>query len=207
MSSAPSSCTLVAHKYNSDHYLPRLGEIILACLATDLHGPGSDLSILRNLPTGANKHNYHHAVVLRTLASDDGLEFTVFPAPAYSTQDCDSHLSSASWLLSQPDDYKNTHIPLPYETPLPTAVTFGDSDVTRLSPPPHPSFPTPVAFGDPLEVGGWKDRRPSWVVAVPQVVPLKFTTQVCILSRLRLFSFANMSTAVQKLRPSCCVER
>ena len=192
MSSAPSSRSLVAHKYDLDQYLPRPGEIILVRLAMDLHGPGSALSTLRGLPTGANKHNYHHAAVVSSTLASDFLELTVFPVPAYSTEDPDSHLSSASWLLSQPDDFKNMHIPLPYETALPTPVIFGDSDVTSPSTPPRPSFPTPVAFGDSLEVGGWKDRRPSWVVAVPQVVPLKFTTQVCILSRLSLFSFANM---------------
>ena len=94
--------------------------------------------------------------------------------------------------------FKNLHIPLSYEMPLLTA---------QLSTPPDPPFPTPVAFGDFLEVGGWKDKRPSWVVAVLQLVPLKFTTQVCILSRLGLFLFANMLTAVQKLRLSCCNER
>jgi hypothetical protein len=118
-------------------------------------------------------------IVSSTLASDF-LELTVFPVPAYSTEDPDFHLSSASWLLSQLDDFKNMPIPLPCETALPSAVIFGDSEVTRPYTPSHPSFPTPVAFGDPLEVGGWKDRRPSWMVAVPQVVPLKFTTRVCV---------------------------
>ena len=205
MSSAPSPRTIVAHRFNSDHYLPTPGEIIIVRLATDLHGPGSDLSTLRGLPTGANKHNYHHAVVASSTLAFDYLEFTVYPCPAYSTEDPISHLSSTNWLLSQPDDFKSMHIPMPYET-LPTAVTLGDSDVTPVPPSP-PLFPTPAAFGDPLEVGGWKDRRPSWVMAVPQVVPLRYTTRVCILSRLIFSSSINNSIAVQKFRSSCYAER
>ena len=79
----------------------------------DLHGPGSDLSTLRDLPSGANKHNYHHAVVLTTALDLDYLGCIVFPLSAYSAEDPDSHLSPASWLLSQSDDFKNMHIPLP----------------------------------------------------------------------------------------------
>ncbi|KAF8816063.1 hypothetical protein BYT27DRAFT_7077943 [Phlegmacium glaucopus] len=169
-----STHSLVAHTHNSDRYIPCIGEIIVVSLAMDLYGPGSDLSTLNGLPTGVNKHNYHHAVVLGILIEVNLLQFIVFPVPAYSTEDANSHLSSASWLLSQPDDFKSMHIPLPYET---SAVAFSDLDVTHPSNPPHPSFPTPVAFGDPLEVGGWKDRKPSWVLAVPQQVQLSFTTQ------------------------------
>jgi hypothetical protein len=42
----------------------------------------------------------------------------------------------------------------------------------------HPVFPTPAQFGEPLEVGGWKNRKPSWVQVVPQVTNLKYTTMV-----------------------------
>ena len=39
--------------------IPRLvGQIILARLAMDLHGPSSGLSTLRSLPSDANQHNY-----------------------------------------------------------------------------------------------------------------------------------------------------
>ena len=81
-------------------------------------------------------------------------------------------------IFSQPTRrlQKNTHIPRPYETPLPTAVTFSDSDLTRPSPPPDPLFSNPVVFGDPLDVGGGQDRRHSLVVAVPEVVSIPFET-------------------------------
>lgn len=130
------------------------------------------------------------------------MEFTIFPIPAYSATDPESGLSSTRWLLSQSDDFQKMNIPLPYEVtpPSPTPLPFGDSEVT--SAPLHPLFPTPAAFGDPLEVGGWKDRKPRWVVAIPQVVTLNGTTPVCILSCLRLFHFTDTSTAVQELRPS-----
>jgi len=93
------------------------------------------------------------------------MEFTIFPIPAYSAIDPISGLSSTRWLLSQPADYQNMHIPVPYEKILPVV---------------HPPFPTPAQFGDPIEVGGWKDSKPSWILAVPMLTELKFTTKVCI---------------------------
>lgn len=134
-----------------------MGKIILPRLAADIYGPGSDLSTLCGLPIGANKHNYYH-VVVSGICVFNILELTVSPVPAYSAEDPNSQLSSVSWLLNQADNFKNMHIPLPWQT---TAAT--------LSTPPHPSFPTPVAFGDPFNVEGWKSRRPGWVVVVPQV--------------------------------------
>jgi hypothetical protein len=66
-------------------------------------------------------------------------------------------------LLDQPTDFQKLHIPMPYEASPAQS---------------HPPFPTPEDFGDPLEVGGWKDRKPSWVQVVPQVAELKHTTKV-----------------------------
>jgi hypothetical protein len=194
MSSATLTHSLVTHQYDLDSYIPRWGEIILVPLAADLYGPGSDLSTTDHC-------NYHKAVVLGIFISDF-LEFTIFPIPDYSITDPKSHLSSTRWLLSQPDDFKKMHIPMPYETPFPTAAVFGDSDVTHSSALPQPSFPTPVAFGDPLEFGGWKDNRPSWLLAVPQLVRSKYSAEVCILFCL-VFTLTDMSTAVQKLQPPC----
>lgn len=82
--------------------------------------------------------------------------------PSYSAADLTSGLSSTSWLLSQPVDFQLQHIPVPYEL----------SSLTQ----PQPPFSTPARFGDPLEVRGWKDRRPSWVLAVPQVTELTHTS-------------------------------
>ena len=66
-----------------------------------------------------------------------------------------SGLSSISWLLAQPDAFQRLHIPVP--------------------------FPAPAGFGTPLQIGGGKNSRPSWVQAVPQVTELKETTTVRVL--------------------------
>jgi len=97
------------------------------------------------------------------------ITFTILPMPAYSSTDPVSGLSSTRWLLSQPEDFQRLHIPVPYE-----------EDPTRAHP--HPPFPTPPGFCGYLEIGGWKDYRPSWVQAVPQVVELELTTTVHIFS-------------------------
>ena len=128
-------------------------------------GPGSTLGSGRDLAS----HDYHHAVVIdsRVDVHDSLLMLTVLPMPAYSAIDPISGLSSTSWLLSQPADYRKLHIPVPHEH-------------TPLVPQPHPPFPTPAQFGDPVEFGGWKDRRPSWIQAVPMLIHLTFTTNVRI---------------------------
>ena len=172
MSSASPSRVLVPHKYDTDGYLPGLGEIIVICLSEDLYGPGSKIQSSRNLPSRVTRHNYHHAVVLQVLLSGDHVSFTVLPMPTYSYTDPISHLSSTSWLLSQLDDFQQKHIPVPYKD---------DPTLTQ----PHPPFPTPVQFGHPLQIGGWKNTRPSWVQAVPQVTSVKQTSMVRIVFRLR----------------------
>ena len=168
MSSASPSHVLVSHQYATDGHLPSCGEIIVVCLSEDLFGPGSEIQSSRNLPSRATRHNYHHAVVLCIGLSLDLVSFTVLPISAYSFADPVSGLSSTSWLLRQADDFQQLHIPVPYEE---------DPTLTQ----PHPPFPIPVRFGDPLEIGGWKSRRPSWVHAVPQVTRLKRTTTARIL--------------------------
>ena len=109
------------------------------------------------------------------------------PMPAYSGTDPTSGLSSARWLLSQAVDFQQQHVPVPYEqTPSLTQ--------------PQPPFSTPARFGDPLEVGGWINSTPRWVLAVPQVTELKYTTTVYTLSSLRQILPTDMSGAVQMLR-------
>lgn len=168
-----SSCTLV-HQYATDRFLPREGEIIIVRLAQDLFGPGSSRYLNSpNIPSGANRRNYHNAVALSNhLTGPDSegayiLQLTVLPMPSYSMPDRPSGLSSTRWLLSQPDDFQQKHIPVPYEEDPALAE-------------PNPPFPTPARFGDSLKIGGWKHTRPSWVQVVPQVATLKGTTTVCI---------------------------
>jgi len=64
------------------------------------------------------------------------------------------------------------HIPVPYEQ----APALVQAD----------PFPTPVQFGDPLEIGGWKDRRPSWVEGVERRANLGFQNTVRIFNLLEV---------------------
>ena len=145
-----------------------------------------------HLPSRATRHNYHHAVVI------DGsldmcqpiLTLTVLPMVAYSAIDPISGLSSTRWLLGQPADYQNMHIPVPYEQIPPVT-------------PPHPPFPTPAQFGDGIELGGWKARRPSWIQAVPMFTQLTPTTKVRPGGRYWL---TNISDIVQVLRTTSNIE-
>ena len=168
MSSASPAHILVSHRYATDGCLPSVGEIIVVRLAQDLFGPGSQIESSHSLPSRATRHNYHHAVAFGVSLEASIIFLTVLPMPMYSFIDPVSGLSSTSWLLDQPGDYQQRHIPVPYEE---------DPILT----PPHPLFPTPARFGDPLQIGGWKNSRPSWVQAVPQVTDLKYTTTARIL--------------------------
>lgn len=168
MSPASPSLTLVSYKFAECKTLPRLGEIIPVCLSQDLFGTGSEIATQSNLPSGATRYNYHHAMVLH-LVLEDTISLTILPMPSYSSTDPVSGLSSTSWLLAQPEDFQRLHIPVPYE-----------EDPTRTHP--HPPFPEPAGFGSPLEIGGWKHSRPSWIQAVPQLVEWQETTTVCIFS-------------------------
>jgi hypothetical protein len=168
MSSTTPARTLVTRMYATENHFPSHGEVIVVRLDQDLLGPGSTLGSGRDLPSHATRHNYHHAVVIEASFGlyDHILRFTVLPMPAYSAIDTISGLSSTKWLLSQPADFQNLHIPVPFEV-LP---------VTQL----HPPFPTPAQFGDGIEMGGWKDCRPSWIQAVPMLTHLTATTKVRI---------------------------
>ena len=141
-----------------------MGEIFAVRFSQDLFGPGSEIETCRDLPSRATRYNYHYAV-LSGFEMDDDIRFTILPMPAYSAIDPVSGLSSTSWLLAQPDDFQRLHIPVAYE-----------EDPTRTQP--HPPFQTPAGFGLPLQIDGWKNTRPSWVQAVPQVTKLKETTMV-----------------------------
>jgi hypothetical protein len=193
MSSASPSRFLVNHKYAETKHLPTEGEVIVLHLSQALVGPGSIIAS-HNQPSHVTRRNYHHAVVLGFSfhAFRPLLFFTVLPMPYYSAADLTSGLSSTSWLLSQPADFQLQHIPVPYE---PSSLTT-----------PQPPFSTPARFGDPLEAGGWKDRRPSWVLTVPQVTELTHTSTVRTLS-LRQVLPSDVARAVQMLRTTSQTER
>jgi hypothetical protein len=174
MSASPPRI-LVSYTF-ANRYIPAPGEIIVVCLSQSLFGPGSIIGSSQTLPSCAHRHNFHHAVVITSALDDLGIHLTVFPMPAYSFTDPVSRLSSTRWLLAQPPDFQNIHIPVPYEEEAPTLTSI-------------PDFPTPARFGEPLHIGGWKDKRPSWVQATPQVADLTFTTIV----RILFYSAADMS--------------
>jgi hypothetical protein len=167
MESASTLRKCVGHKHKDDNHLPSQGEIIVLRLSQDLVGPGSTLRSASDLPSKATRRNYHHAVVLDLKLDifNETITLTVLPMPAYSGRDLASGLSSTSWLLDQPVDFQKRHIPVPYEEIPPPAQ-------------PHPQFPTPVEFGDPIEVGGWKNKKPSWIQVVPMLSMLKYTSLV-----------------------------
>lgn len=181
MSSTPSYI-LVDHIYAIDKHLPSKGEVIVVPLLQALPGPGCTLGSVRGHPSHAN---YHHAVVISIIldVSEFMIMLIVLPMPAYSAIDPISGLSSTSWLLSQPADYQKVHIPVPHE-PIPP-----------ISP-----FPTPAQFGDPIEAGGWKDRRPRWIQVVPMITEFEYTTKVLIEFSWRQLLLTNISEAVQMLR-------
>jgi hypothetical protein len=196
MSSASPSRILVSHTYATDSHLPSNGEVIVVRLSQDLFGPGSTLGSARDLPSHATRRNYHLAIVIDINLNvfESIITLTVLPMPAYSATDPISGLSSTSWLLSQPADYQKLHIPVPYEQIPP---------LTR----PHPPFPTPVQFGDPIEMGGWKNRTPSWIQVVPMLTPLKYTTKVRNKFSRRQVLLANISDTVQMLRTTSQTEQ
>jgi hypothetical protein len=196
MSSTSPSRILVGHAYATDNYLPGEGEVIVVRLSQALFGPGSTLGSARDLPSHANRHSYHHAVVIDLTLNvfESTITLTVLPMPAYSAIDPISGLSSTSWLLSQPADYQKLHIPVPYEQIPPIT-------------PPHPPFPTPAQFGDPIEVGGWKDRKPSWIQVVPMLTKLKYTTRVRIELSSRQVLLTNIFNIVQVLRTTSETEQ
>lgn len=182
---------LVDHIYATDKHLPNIGEVIVVCFPQDLFGPGSTLDSTRNLPSHSHptRRNYYHAVVIGALRDlfRSTIIFTVLPMPDYSDVDPISGLSSTSWLLSQPVDYQNVHIPVPYEQIHP---------VTQ----PHLPFPTPAQFGDPIGAGGWKDDRPRWIQDVPMLIEVEYTTKVCVEFSLKQELLTNISGTVPVLR-------
>jgi hypothetical protein len=166
MSSTSPARILIDHTYAADKHLPYIGEVIVVPLFQAFFGPGS---IIGNgngcsLPSRPH-HNYHHAVVLgielRISASGTIIIFTFLPIPSYSAIDPLSGLSSTCWLHSQPTDFQELHVPVPYKQLL------------------HPPSPTPVEFGDPIEAGGWTSSLPSWILVVPLLSEFKTTTKVC----------------------------
>jgi len=107
------------HKFAEDRYIPYIGEIIIIRLSEDLTGPGSKLPSVTDLPSRATCRNYHHPILLSSSTSTLGLEFIVFPVPAYSATDPISHLTSINWLVSQPITFQQIHIPLPFQETTP----------------------------------------------------------------------------------------
>ncbi|KDQ19489.1 hypothetical protein BOTBODRAFT_440312 [Botryobasidium botryosum FD-172 SS1] len=151
--------TVVSANVEESWFVITPGAVITVRLPQGLRGPGSRLTSAQSLPSGATRANYHHAVVLRLIGMPrDVIDLLVLPIPAYSAEDPDTGLSSTRWLLEQPQDFQDEHIPIPYHSNAQ-----------------HPPFPTPPSFGAPLNIGGWRHTSPSWVLTVPQSMTLKYT--------------------------------
>ena len=151
---------LISHKYGEDGFLPSVGEVIFVCLLSQgLRGPSSELETMAG--------DDQLAVVLGASYNPSNVVFNVLPIPSTLPPIPVTHLSSTNWLINEPDHFQQLHIPVPHE-----------EDPSRAQP--HPPFPTPARFGDPLEIGGWKNSRPSWVLAVPQAAEVKHSMTVRI---------------------------
>lgn len=145
--------SLLARKFSNDNETPAAFSIVKVRLPISLPGPGSIMD--SSGVTGANRRNYH-TVIVRSAIPDVTRRCTiirVWPVPSYSFSD--------SWLASQPDDFRNRHIPLPCQQ---------DTVNPR---------PTPTAFGAPLQCGGYQNRRPGWVFVKEVDFDLPFTQTVC----------------------------
>lgn len=148
--------------------VPVFGEALRLRLPLPLGGPGSLLN--PTAPTGATRYNYHTAFVQSISRTPTAIVLGVLPAPSFSHPD-DQGLSSATWLLRQTPSFQDRHLPLPY----------AELETNQ----PHPATPTPAAFGEPLDVGGWRDRRPSWIDIDGMKVELRRTTRVWVRFRLQ----------------------
>lgn len=130
--------TLLARKFSKDYETPDAFSIVKLRLPVNLPGPGS--LIESSGVSGATRRNYHSAIV-RSAVLDitrGCFSMRVWAVPSYSF--------CPSWLSSQPEDFRNRHIPLPYQD---ANADFASS--------------TPAAFGEPLDCGGYQDRKPAWV--------------------------------------------
>jgi len=157
--SSVSPTRVVSHQYGEDGFLPSVGEVIFVRLPQELRGPGSELETTAG--------NDQLAVVLGASYNPSQVVFNVLPITSYSSTNPVTHLSSTRWLINEPGHFQQLHIPVPHEE---------DPSCAQ----PHPPFPTPARFGDPLEFGGWKNSRPSWVLAVPQAAEVKHSMTVRI---------------------------
>lgn len=168
---APRPRLLVPHTYNSDPVLPVPREAIIVRLPYPLSGPGSAQGSSRNssdhYTTTSTRHrqNYHTAFVISSMLDMRGevIYLKLWPTPSYSGAIRDGFPSSIAY-VSLLDSYRrDCHIPVPFvnETGLPTPET-------------------PATFGAPLVIGGYQDRRPSWILLEPQSAVMRFTTKVSV---------------------------
>lgn len=157
--------------------MPALGEGLRLRLPKPLRGLGSLLDA--TAPTGATRFNYHTAFVISASYKSGIVLLEVLPAPSFSYPD-EFGDSSATWLLKQDSCFRERHLPLPF-------------DRRNQPDPAQPETPTPQAFGIPLYLSFWLDRRPSWLDIDIMTIELTTTAQVnCYF--LRGFRFAANSS-------------
>lgn len=171
--------TLLSRRFNTDHETPQARSLIKLRLPSPLTGPNGS-SISSSAVTGATRHNYHTVIVRFAFADirQRCIHMSVWPVPAYS-----GAASSTQWLASQPLAQRNINIPFPCEV----------DDEPR---------PTPAAFGPPLQLAGYRDRRPSWVLLQPQNFDLPYSQMV--LFPLPCYTCRRgLTPTVEAIRPGC----
>lgn len=149
--------SLLARKFSTDFETPAAFSLVKLRLPISLHGPGS--LIESSAVTGATRRNYHTAIVRSAMpdVTRRCINIQVWAVPSYSFAS-----SGTTWLATQPEDFRNRHIPFPCHE---------DNGNLR---------PTPTSFGEPLRCGGYNDRRPGWVFLKEINFELPFTQTVCL---------------------------
>lgn len=145
---------LLTRKFSNDFETPAAFSLVKLRLPISLPGPGSIIG--SSAVSGATRRNYHSAIVRSAVLdiSRGCVNMRVWAVPSYSF--------NPSWLATQPDDFRNLHIPMPCQ----------QLDAHTGS--------TPIPFGQPLDCGGYLDRRPAWVFLREIDFDLPLTQAVCL---------------------------
>lgn len=162
---------LVPHTYEADGILPRPREAIKIRLPLPLSGPGSAQGSSQNssdyytASTTRRRSNYHTAFVMDASLDLRGrvVNLKLWPTPSYSGAIFEGFPSSIAYVASLDQHHQDRHIPVPFVNQAGVPIPE-----------------TPTAFGPPLVIGGYQDRRPSWVLIELQSAALRFTTKVSV---------------------------
>lgn len=168
---APGTHLLIPHSYQDDGILPRLGEAIKIRLARPLSGPGSAQASQHSsdfyTATTRRRPNSLTAFVIDASLNLRGrvVNLKLWPMQSYSNAALEGFSSSIAYVASLEQHRKDRHIPVPF-------VNLEGVDL--------PVPETSAGFGAPLVIGGYQDRRPSWLLLEPQRAALGFMVKVSV---------------------------